>query len=83
MFFGQIDDYADGQDNDFNAFILGNNSKKEEEEIREAILSKNLLVLMRHAKLNEQICRFNIKANSDPTQKDKFKAELANANKNL
>ena len=53
LFFGQIDDYADHNDNDFNAFILGNDSNKSEEEVREAILSKNLLVLMRHAKLNE------------------------------
>ena len=65
-FFGFLEDVQNHhEDNDFNAFIIGNNDKEREEEVQEAILSKNLLILERHSKLDVKVCRFNIKANPD------------------
>ena len=65
-FFGFLEDVQNHhEDNDFNAFIIGNNDKEKEEEVQEAILSKNLLILERHSKLDVKVCRFNIKANPD------------------
>ena len=75
--FGFLDDVQDhNEDNDFNAFVLGDNGKEKEAEIQEAILSKNLLILERHSKLDVKVCRFNIKANPDRSQNQKYAKEL-------